>query len=31
VHYGPFVMNSVDEINEAVDDFNSGKFGQLRG
>ena len=30
VHYGPFVMNSVDEINEAIDDFNSGKFGHLR-
>jgi len=30
VHYGPFVMNSVDEINEAIDDFNSGKFGYLR-
>ena len=30
VHYGPFVMNSVDEINEAIDDFNSGKFGDLR-
>jgi redox-sensitive bicupin YhaK (pirin superfamily) len=29
VHYGPFVMNTVDEINEAVDDFNSGRFGQL--
>jgi redox-sensitive bicupin YhaK (pirin superfamily) len=29
VHYGPFVMNSVDEINQAVDDFNSGKFGRL--
>ena len=29
VHYGPFVMNTVDEINEAVEDFNSGKFGQL--
>lgn len=29
VHYGPFVMNSVDEINEAVDDFNAGKFGHL--
>ena len=24
VHYGPFVMNSIDEINEAIDDFNSG-------
>ena len=30
VHYGPFVMTSVDEINEAVDDFNSGRFGELR-
>ncbi len=29
VHYGPFVMNSVDEINEAVEDFNNGKFGSL--
>jgi quercetin 2,3-dioxygenase len=31
VHYGPFVMNSVDEINQAIEDFNSGGFGQLRG
>ncbi len=30
VHYGPFVMNSVDEINEAIEDYNSGKFGYLR-
>ena len=29
VHYGPFVMNSVDEINAAIEDFNSGKFGRL--
>lgn len=29
VHYGPFVMNSVDEINEAIEDFNAGKFGYL--
>jgi redox-sensitive bicupin YhaK (pirin superfamily) len=29
VHYGPFVMNSVDEINEAIEDFNAGKFGSL--
>jgi redox-sensitive bicupin YhaK (pirin superfamily) len=29
VHYGPFVMNSVDEINQAIEDFNSGGFGQL--
>ena len=31
VHYGPFVMNSVDEINQAIEDFNSGGFGQLSG
>lgn len=30
MHYGPFVMNTVDEINEAIDDFNGGKFGSLR-
>ena len=29
VHYGPFVMNSADEINQAVEDFNSGKFGTM--
>jgi redox-sensitive bicupin YhaK (pirin superfamily) len=29
VHYGPFVMTSVDEINEAIEDFNSGRFGRL--
>jgi redox-sensitive bicupin YhaK (pirin superfamily) len=29
VHYGPFVMNSVDEINQAIEDFNDGKFGDL--
>jgi hypothetical protein len=29
VHYGPFVMNSVDEINQAIEDFNSGGFGEL--
>lgn len=29
VHYGPFVMNSVDEINQAIHDFNTGRFGHL--
>lgn len=29
VHYGPFIMNSVDEINQAVEDFNAGRFGSL--
>ena len=29
VGYGPFVMNSKTEINEAIRDFNSGRFGQL--
>ncbi|MBI5201763.1 MAG: pirin family protein, partial [Elusimicrobia bacterium] len=28
VHYGPFVMNSVDEINQAIEDFHHGKFGR---
>ena len=26
VGYGPFVMNSAQQINEAIDDFNSGRF-----
>ncbi|MPT47418.1 MAG: pirin family protein [Sphingobium sp.] len=29
VGYGPFVMNSEDEIKTAIDDFNSGRFERL--
>lgn len=29
VHYGPFVMNTSDEINQAVEDYRDGKFGEL--
>ena len=30
VGYGPFVMNSEQEIAQAISDFNSGHFGQIR-
>ncbi len=29
VGYGPFVMNSHDEIRRAIVDFNSGRFGAV--
>lgn len=28
VHHGPFVMNSIDEINQAINDYQAGKFHQ---
>jgi redox-sensitive bicupin YhaK (pirin superfamily) len=27
--HGPFVMSSEAEIRQAIDDFNSGRFGQV--
>lgn len=28
-HYGPFLMNTEAEINEAISDYNQGRFGYL--
>ena len=27
--YGPFVMNTQEEIRQAVDDYRSGRMGRL--
>ena len=29
VGHGPFVMNTREEIAQAINDFNSGRFGQI--
>jgi hypothetical protein len=29
VRYGPFVMNTEDEIHQAIKDYQSGKMGEI--
>ena len=29
VMHGPFVMNTAEEINDAIRDFQSGRFGEI--
>ncbi|HLU06003.1 MAG TPA: pirin family protein [Woeseiaceae bacterium] len=31
VGYGPFVMNTREQIHQAMEDFNSGRFGSMPG
>ena len=28
-HYGPFVMNSRDEIRQAIEDYQAGRLGTI--
>jgi redox-sensitive bicupin YhaK (pirin superfamily) len=27
--YGPFVMNTADEIAQAIDDYRAGRMGEI--